>query len=162
MLSKGLISLKFLKEEVFALWDTEFSAVAAQPEQFKPDVRKRFGDLRKRATWENAYAYYYSEMVSGAIGYEAEGLYQIHFAVSTWPAWQKSLRLKILDALIANPRCLELLRNSLEAMINFRGISYAEAVADEFLSLVYESNRANDGSAHSSLDQFRYHLPATA
>lgn len=155
------IPLSELKEEVGGLWRSDVDVLEVVT--LKDDIRARFGDLRFKATWERAFCYYYVETLTGfAMAAEPEGIYEFYLDIDSWPEWQQSLRLKILDCMLANPRCLEMLRNTLESLVRFRGISYATQTAHEFFGLVREKFGGSPDPVSTAFRGLESHSSAAA
>ncbi|HEY9764593.1 MAG TPA: hypothetical protein V6D07_18845 [Trichocoleus sp.] len=161
--TKGLIKLSELKNEVYHLWDTDDVTSVSQPESFRADLRKRFGDLRKTETWESAYAYYYVEiLVQFGIGAEIEGIYRYYLDIEEWDPWRKALRLKVLEAMMANPTCIEIVRNTLEEMFQRKGVERTLESIREFYNLVHEYVGEQGGANRSEFGFSRFALPVAA
>ncbi|MFG6094073.1 hypothetical protein SPB21_02430 [Leptothoe sp. ISB3NOV94-8A] len=52
------LSIATLKNETYLEWELLHDEQGAYAQGFKADIRKQFGDLRKRETWERAAVYY--------------------------------------------------------------------------------------------------------
>ncbi|MEO0373837.1 MAG: hypothetical protein AAF329_04265, partial [Cyanobacteria bacterium P01_A01_bin.17] len=60
-----MLKLKQLKQRVYDMWAfaVESRDALVQPALFKSEIRSRFGDLRRKATWESALCYYHSSIL---------------------------------------------------------------------------------------------------
>lgn len=53
-----MLSIETLKNEAYLEWELLHDEQGAYAQDFKADIRKQFGDLRKCKTWERAAVYY--------------------------------------------------------------------------------------------------------
>ena len=134
-LTQGLISIQKLKAEVFRAWCWIHRSNMAyvQPENFEPEVRRLFGDLRLKYTWEKAYSHFFVSWVVGCI---CDGDTYFRFLdPKDWYDWQYELRLLIFQALAAHPGSESMTRNSYSYIARYE----RESLADGFFALAKEA-----------------------
>lgn len=134
-LTQGLISLEELKAEVFNLWGWLHKSNLAQiqAENFKPEVRRLFGDLRLKHTWEKAYSHFFVAWLIACI-FDGDTYFKI-LAPNRWPDWQKALRFLTYQALTAHPETQTLTTNSYSYLVSMR----REHLANGFFALAKEA-----------------------
>lgn len=136
-LTKGLITIQALKKRVLRYWSMAHRSRMAevQEENFLPEVRKLFGDLRLKHTWERAYSHFF---VNWVVGCAVEG--DTYFGVldpSEWSDWEYELRFLTLEAIAAHPETKSLTLNALSYLVRYK----RESRANGFIRLVEEANR---------------------
>ena len=133
------MKLKELKQEVYECWEdlSKFHDAIVQPETFKPEMRQ-FGDLRRKSTWEKAYAAFFAKVNwdSGITEHTAIA-YVFNF---TPDRWDYELRHEILDQYLAIPGAMEFIAGGLEQIYRSSDRSDQEC-ADAFLEVVSEQSR---------------------
>ncbi|HEY9763770.1 MAG TPA: hypothetical protein V6D07_14655 [Trichocoleus sp.] len=116
-LTGRLITIHNLKQQVETFWELlhETTAAVTQPENLKPEVRRLFGDLRRKHTWEKAAAHFYTQWVINAAG-DGDIFFKL-MDPSGWEPWQREIRFLILEALTADKYGIELLRGAYEYLV---------------------------------------------
>ena len=112
------MELKALKNQVFYEWTRlhEFEKAIAQPENFKLEVKRRFGDLRVKATWEKALCSF--RALNLQFGYlDSYELLTIHLNFQPQDALYE-YRYRILEEFLQLPDAVELLRSGLEQLFS--------------------------------------------
>jgi hypothetical protein len=139
-----MLKLADLKHRVYQCWEnlSSFNGALVQPEQFKADVRKQFGDLRRKQTWINAYCQYTARN-SLDVCLDAWTLIRYDFNF-TPERWDYELRHQILDAFLAIPEGAELLKTGLEQLFEDTLFTPEErSEANGFIRLVAEQQARN-------------------
>jgi hypothetical protein len=107
------MNLKQLKSYVYEAWVRlhSFNGAVVQPENFKSEVR-RYGDLRKKSTWEKAVAAFRAQNFfdSNLDNYNLI-IWQFHFYPERW---DYEFRHQILEEFITIPQGLQCIVNGLE------------------------------------------------
>lgn len=136
-LTKGLITIQALKRYVRRYWEMAHRSRMAvvQGENFLPEVRKLFGDLRLKHTWERAYSHFFVNWVVGC-AVEADSYFQV-LDPSQWEAWAYELRFLTLEAIAAHPETESMASNALSYLVRYK----KENLANGFIELIEESVR---------------------
>ncbi|HAG81236.1 MAG TPA: hypothetical protein DCL61_08695 [Cyanobacteria bacterium UBA12227] len=128
------MQLNELKQQVYELWKCvcKFNGAIVQPENFKPEVRT-YGDLRRRSTWEKAYAVFFAKLNwdSDISGHTAI-CYVFNFSPNQW---NYKIRYEIIEQFLAIPGAMEFIIRGLEDIFNSadkEDIEYAK----QFLEVV--------------------------
>ncbi|MBD2230966.1 hypothetical protein [Phormidium tenue] len=134
-LTQGLISIQKLKAEVFRVWCWihRSNMAQVQPENFEPEVRRLFGDLRLKHTWEKAYSHFFVSWVFDCIC-DGDTYFQV-LDPKDWYDWEYELRLLTFQALAAHPRSESMTRNSYSYIARYERAS----LADGFFALAKEA-----------------------
>jgi hypothetical protein len=138
------MKLKELKERVRDLWEgylVYYRDVLIQEQQFKSDIRKEFGDLRRRDTWERAFCRY-SALHSRVGLLDADRLIRFDFNF-TPDRDDYEYRHRIFDEWLALPEGIELIKTGLEVL--FRDFTAKQREeANGFFRLVQECRAAGE------------------
>ncbi|MEP1079483.1 hypothetical protein NDI52_29170 [Leptolyngbya sp. PL-A3] len=106
-----------LKIQVYRLWKnylTYYESVLVLPDQFKVDIRKEFGDLRRHSTWEKAFCRY--SALHSRIGLlDADRLIRIDFNF-TPDRNDYIYRHQIFDEWLSLPEGPDLIKTGLEIL----------------------------------------------
>lgn len=144
-----------LKQEVYELWErlSSYNGALIQPENFKPEVRY-YGDLRRKTTWQRAYAAFLAQNIWDA-GISEHNLIvvQLNF---TPDRWDYELRHQVLEQFLAIPGGLEFIIRGLEEIFGSASKEDKEC-AYELLAMVSEQS----GGTRSSADGFIRRLTGT-
>ena len=134
-LTKGLITIQTLKKRVRRYWEMAYRSRMAvvQDENFLPEVRRLFGDLRLKHTWERAYSHFFVNWVVGC-AIEADTYFGV-LDPAQWEDWAYELRFLIVEAIAAHPETESLTSNAWSYLVRYR----RESVANGFFRLVGES-----------------------
>ena len=127
------------------LW---FEEAISQPDGFKADIRKEFGDLRCKSTWEKALARYRG--LNAQIGLLDASSLILHALNFTPERWDYEYRHSIFDEFMLLPDGLDLIRAGLEELYSADYTAQEREKANGFFSLVQEqssSGRLNGESA---------------
>jgi hypothetical protein len=133
------MKLKELKQKVFEEWQDYcwFKQVVCQPETFKPEIRERFGDMRRKVTWEKALCHFKALNAQiGLLDAHTLILYTFNF---TPDRWDYEYRHQILEEFLTLPDGLELIKLGLEQLFSRDFTSEERGQADGFYQLVEES-----------------------
>jgi len=136
------MKLKELKTQVYDLWQgyiTYHSRAVVQPADFNADIRREFGDLRRKSTWERAFCRY--SALHSRIGLlDADRLIWSDFNF-TPDREDYPYRHRIFEEWLSLPEGLEMIKTGLEIL--FRDYTSEEREeADGFLELVKEQRAA--------------------
>lgn len=96
-------------------------------------MRKLFGDLRLKHTWERAYSHFF---INWVVGCAVDG--DTYFGVldpSKWIDWEYELRFLTLEAIAAHPETESLTSNALSYLVRYK----KESLATGFIQLVEEA-----------------------
>jgi hypothetical protein len=109
------MKLKTLKQIVWQTWHQhhKLERAIAVPETFKPEMR-RYGDLRRRATWEAAYAALQAAIIDNPV-LEPGMAIQIYFTQPEEPQLVE-YNDQVLSAYLQFPHALEAIRDGLEQL----------------------------------------------
>ncbi|MBD2261243.1 hypothetical protein H6G13_27165 [Pseudanabaena sp. FACHB-2040] len=107
--------------------------VVPQVENFKPEVKRLFGDMRRKVTWEKAFAHFYVQWLMACVG-DGDLFFKL-MDPERWPDWQKELKFLILEALLAHKDSREMLPNSYRYLRK----TNREDLANGFLALARQS-----------------------
>lgn len=132
------MKLKDLKERTFQEWQRYgwYKQVLIQPETFKPEIRRRFGDMRRRDTWERAYCHY--RALNAQIGLlDAYTLILETFNYQPDDA-DYAYRRRIFEEFLTLPDGLELIRLGLEQLFSIDFTPEERQEAYGFFELVSE------------------------
>ncbi|PSN15847.1 hypothetical protein C7293_05560 [filamentous cyanobacterium CCT1] len=142
-LTKGLITIQALKRYVHRYWAMAHRSRMAvvQEENFLPEVRSLFGDLRLKHTWERAYSHFFVNWVVGC-AVEADTYFGV-LDPSQWEDWAYELRFLTLEAIAAHPETKSLTSNALSYLVRYE----RESLASGFIALVEESTRRQGSKA---------------
>ena len=135
------MELKALKDQVFYEWTRlhEFEKAIVQPADFKLEVRKRFGDLRFKATWEKALCSF--RALNLQFGYlDSYELLTIHLNFQPKDALYE-YRYSILEEFLQLPDAVELLRSGLEQLFSADFTPQEREQASGFFRLVEGESR---------------------
>ena len=154
------MKLHQLKKAVHYRWQSviEINEAVVQPEQFKDEIRRQFGDLRYKATWEKALARFYAQIIHDAC-LDAWGL--ILYGLNFKPGDRfYEYRHQIFEEFIAFPDGMELLKAGLEQIFysnDFTPQERKEAQGNGFFELVREQSagRGVSGRAVELAGQLR-------
>ncbi|WP_206755240.1 hypothetical protein [Nodosilinea sp. FACHB-13] len=87
-----------------------------QPENFEPEVRHLFGDLRLKHTWEKAYSHFFVGWLIACI-FDGDTYFKV-LDPSKWSDWKYELRFLTLEALAAHPEFKSLTSNSYSYLVS--------------------------------------------
>ncbi|ASC73669.1 hypothetical protein XM38_046410 [Halomicronema hongdechloris C2206] len=129
-----------LKDKVWKAWKlfNDASGVITQEVTFVQDV-KRFGDRRYKATWIRALAQFTAQ-ASYESCLDAYMLVLDNFNFTT-NRWDYEYRHEILDAFLAYPDALDLIRTGLEQLFSSEFAPREREEADGFFELVEERSQ---------------------
>lgn len=124
------ITIQALKVEVERVWLMLHKSTMAepQPESFKPEVRRLFGDLRFKHTWERAYAHFFVQWVIACVG-DGDLFFKI-MNPATWPVWRQELRLLMFDGLLADKRGISLVRGAYSYLVDMGKTELADGLLE--------------------------------
>jgi hypothetical protein len=112
------MKLAELKQHTYDAWESlsSYNNALVQPENFKPEVRA-FGDLRRKMTWQKAYAAFVARNIFDA-NTDNRSLItvQLHYTPERWD-WD--LRDQILDQFLAIPGGMDCIINGLEQILRY-------------------------------------------
>jgi len=145
-----------LKQRVYQEWDDLhfFEDAVAQPEKFKAEVRRQFGDLRFKATWKKALCYFRAlNLQHGYLDSYELLLKYLNFQPSDE---LYAYRHQIFDAFLALPDALELIRTGLEQLFSSDFTPTEREKASGFFELVEEQSgrRGLDGQPNELVRRF--------
>lgn len=134
------MKLPDLKEKVWKAWTlfNDASGVITQDATFIQDV-KRFGDRRYKVTWIKALAQFTAQ-ASYESCLDAYMLVLENFNFTT-ERWDYEYRHEILDAFLAYPDALDLIRTGLEQLFSSDFAPQERENADGFFELVEERSQ---------------------
>ena len=146
------MKLAELKEEVRLTWESvedDGSGIVPQPENFLPEIRK-YGDLRRKATWEKAYFSLYATCFH-------EELLDASFLVThvfnfTQDKVGYEYRHELFEAFLVYPDGLELIEMGLK-QVNLYPENNQESI-DGFQRLVQEQCERGNGLTAGFAGQF--------
>lgn len=150
------MNLAELKEEVRDTWEDLQGTYAdvVLPETFLPEIRK-YGDLRKKATWEKAFVYLYTAFFHRCAGIEAYW-YVTDFFNFTPDKRFYEYRHELFEAFLQYPDGLDIIKLGLEQL--YRHTATQTENIDGFYRLVQEQRERANGLPARSAGQ----LPASA
>lgn len=108
-----MIHFQNLKTQVYECWKdlSDFNRAVIQPENFKPEVAK-FGDLRKKQTWINAYCSFWAKNIYDSNG---DNRTLVSVMLDFQPNdWNYELRHQILEQFLMLPHAIEMIQDGLE------------------------------------------------
>lgn len=146
------MKLQELKQGTYQCWQelVELNSAVVQPETFKAEVRQLYGDLRKKSTWQQAYAAFFARMNWDAC-LSAHTLI-VHVLNPAPDEATYELRHLVLEQLLAIPEALEAIVQGLEEI--FRSPSAQEKqCAHEVLEMVGRQSGGRGCIAAGSLRQ---------
>ena len=111
------MKLADLKERTQEYWSSTciYEEVVIQKENFKGDIRKVFGDLRCKSTWERALCHYTARYHRlDGIGFP--GLSLIHLFADLYEPWYSEYRDLLLESLLTLPNGAEYVLSHLQAL----------------------------------------------
>ncbi|MDX2098263.1 MAG: hypothetical protein SFW36_10850 [Leptolyngbyaceae cyanobacterium bins.59] len=135
-----------LKEKVLQEWQDYcwYKQSVCQLEAFKPEIKKQFGDMRCRSTWEKALCYFRAMNAQiGLLDAYTLILYTFNF---TPDRWDYEYRHQIIEQFLTLPDGLDLIRLGLEQLFSKDFTCEERGQADGFYQLVPESARREFGS----------------
>jgi hypothetical protein len=135
------MKLRELKERVFEEWKDHcwFKRSVIQPELFKTEIRKDFGDLRRKVTWEKALCRF--RALNAKIGLlDAYTLILSTFNF-TPDDWDYEYRHQIVEEFLMLPNGLELIKLGLEQLLSVDFTSEERGKAHGFFELVRTATR---------------------
>jgi hypothetical protein len=144
-----MLKLQNLKQHTLESWKdlSTFNGAVIQLENFKPDVQK-FGDMRKKATWQKAYAAFVARNIFDSNSDNRTLItIQLNFEETRW---DYELRNEILDQFLVIPEAMECIRNGLEQILGSPINHQEEEQAHGVFKLVQERTRGNRGHAIES------------
>jgi hypothetical protein len=147
-LTQGLISIHKLKAEVLYFWCAihKSNMAQVQPENFEPEVRRLFSDLRLKHTWEKAYSHFFVGWVFVCI-FDGDTYFGV-LDPSDWHDWEYELRFLTLEAIAAHPASKPMTSNSYSYLVS----TNREELAQGFFGLVREAiERQQQYSTSSTL-----------
>lgn len=135
------MKLSLLKTKVFESWEflSSYRGCLVLPEQFKPEVRREFGDLRCKATWIRALARY-EALNAFHDCLDAQTLIQQTFNF-TEDRWDYEFRSQIFDEFLIIPGALDLIKLGLEQLLADPFTPHDRTNAHGFYQLVAEQHR---------------------
>jgi hypothetical protein len=137
-----LVELKARVRYLWATYTDLYGDALVQPENFKPDIRKEFGDLRRRDTWEKAYSRY--KALNSQIGLlDAHRLILFDFNFTT-DRDDYEYRHQIFDEWLALPDGLDLIKLGLEQIFSVDFTPREREDAHGFFELVQEHRGAGE------------------
>ena len=139
------MKLAELKEEVFGLWECiedDGRGIIPQPENFLPEIRK-YGDLRKKETWEKALFALHPACFHGAL-LDASFLITNVFNFTPSKACYE-YRHELFEAFLMYPDGLELIKMGLEEIYSYTPEQQERTNANGFYRLVQEQCKRGNG-----------------
>ena len=141
-----------LKQEVYELWErlSSYNGALIQLENFKPEVRY-YGDLRRKTTWQKAYAAFLAQNIWDAdVGEYNLIVVQLNF---TPDCWDYELRYQVLEQFLAIPGALEFVVRGLEQIFCSASREDKEC-AYGLLAMVSEQSGGTGSIADGSIGRF--------
>jgi hypothetical protein len=115
------LKLNELKQLTWRYWTQHcrFQDVVVQPDLFKAEIRKDYGDLRRKSTWVKAAARFIAANTSIAASDSVVLITDdLNFAPDT-PEYQ--IRYEVLDAFLEIPKMFEAIKNGFEEIFSEPG-----------------------------------------
>lgn len=131
------MKLAELKAQVYECWRdlSEFQSAIVEPDRFKPEVR-RFGDLRRKITWEKAYAAFKAKNCYDAC---LDAWTLIRYSFNFTPdRWDYPYRHQVIEAFLTLPEGLDLIKLGLEQLLSAPFTTQDRKDASGFFELVQE------------------------
>lgn len=132
------VSMKLheLKQRVYEAWEflNGYRGCVVLAENFKPDVRQEFGDLRYKETWVKALARY--EALNAFHDCLDANYLVLHTFNFTEDRWDYEFRYRIFDEFLMIPDALDLLKLGLEQLVSNSFTDHDRRQAHGFLELV--------------------------
>jgi hypothetical protein len=132
------MKLPQLKEKVFEAWEflSGYRGCVVLPENFKPEVRREFGDLRRKDTWIRALARY--EALNAF--HDCLDAYHLvlHALNFTSDRWDYDYRHLIFDEFLMIPGALDLIKLGFEQLLSVSFTDQDREEAHGFFELVAE------------------------
>jgi hypothetical protein len=130
------MKLTQLKQEVYDCWTrlSTYRDAIVQPENFLPEMRT-YGDLRRKSTWQKAYAAFFAKLNWDAGITEHTAI--VHVFNFTPDRWDYELRYEILEEFLAIPGAMEFIMRGLEEIFHSWDRDDKE-YAKQFLEVVGE------------------------
>jgi hypothetical protein len=129
-----------LKAKAYDRWVTinEFKQCLIQPKNFKVEVRKRFGDMRRKDTWIKACSHFWAQVLDACWDIQNTELITLFFNFKeTDPEYE--IRHEIFEAFMQFPDSLERIRNGLERLLGEPINEKEERAINGFFKLAQES-----------------------
>lgn len=132
------MKLPKLKEKVYEAWEflSGYRGCVVIPENFKPEVRREFGDLRRKETWVKALARY------EALNAFHDCLDAHHLVLHTFnftsDRWDYEFRHRIFDEFLMIPGALDLIKLGFEQLLSASFTDHDRKEAHGFFELVAE------------------------
>jgi len=136
----GPMKLPELKQKVYQSWLSlaSFKGQVLNPDAFKPEVRK-FGDLRRKATWVNALARFEATFAHrSCLDASSLVLYSFNF---TSDRWDYEYRNQIFEEFLLYGDSLDLIKLGLEQIYQHPYTEDDRREAHGFFELVAEQRR---------------------
>lgn len=129
-----------LKAKAYSAWLSlnHINGCIVQPENFKAEVRKRFGDMRRKETWKNAYAHFVAQGIDDSWACENTELITVFFNFKESEE-DYEIRHEIFEAFMQFPDALERLRDGLERLLGEPINEKEERAINGFFKLAQES-----------------------
>lgn len=148
--------ISFSELKVIALtWWQEFAStmqVVPNLDDAKAEIRAKFGDLRRRRTWELAYSYYLIQDWSNTYAYEGYWVFTQLMNPEQCTDWEAALFEDCLNFLLEHPGGLHMIRTGLEQLLKYNDPD-TWAASQPFLELI----RKRQGPATEVLDRTLQH-----
>jgi hypothetical protein len=129
------MKLQDLKARVLDQWEFSHECNSALPaEDFKSAIRK-YGDLRKKATWVKAYATLKATNTYDSC-LDAYKIITISFNSEWWAAETREYLTEVFDAFLTIPGAIDLIRTGLEQLFSDYCTPDEREHTDGFLKLV--------------------------
>lgn len=154
--SPSAMKLRELKQRVFESWEflSGYRGCVVLPENFKPEVKAEFGDLRYKETWIKALARY--EALNALHDCLDAHYLVLHTLNFTEDRWDYEFRHRIFDEFLMIPQALPLLKLGLEQLVSSSFSDHDRREAHGFLELVAEKQ----GGDRRLPDELTWRLPA--
>ncbi|MDY6786132.1 MAG: hypothetical protein SW833_26900 [Cyanobacteriota bacterium] len=138
--SPEAMKLPQLKQQVYDCWESlsTFNGAIVQPDNFKAEVRK-FGDLRYKRTWENAYCSFWAQNIRDAC-LDSYELITIYFNYKP-DLWDYYLRHQVFEEFLSLPDSVQMLKTGLEQLFLSDFTPQEREEAHEFFILAEEQSR---------------------
>lgn len=133
------MKLPDLKEEVRLTWESledDGSGGIPRPENFLPDMRK-YGDLRKKKTWEKAFIQLYPAVFHRCAGLEAYWYITDFFNFTPGKPFYE-YRHELFESFLQYPDGLDIIKLGLEQLHSHTAEQQERVKADGFFRLVQE------------------------
>ena len=134
--SHKAMKLRELKEKVYEAWESlsSYRGCLILPENFKPEVRAGFGDLRRKSTWIKALARF--EALNAAHDCLDAYTLILNSFNFTPDRWDYEYRLLIFDEFLMIPGAIDLLKLGLEQLFSASFTDTERNEAHGFFELV--------------------------